>query len=99
MNQFKKIHGEVPNEPPREWNIQIPASNFKSRTSPPKISPVVSDIMERLNPHSIESGDVEVHPSEFPVQSNSESGPNPDTTLIKSVGYDEMDHLLQLFHS
>ena len=62
---------------------QPPEDQFKSRTSPTKISPVVSAIVGRLNPDAIDNGDVEVHPSYFPVESNSESAPDPDTTLIK----------------
>ena len=44
-------------------------------------------------------GSVEFHPSEFPVEFNSESVPDPETTPIKSIDDDEMDHLLELFHS
>ena len=58
-----------------------------------------SAIIGRLNHRSIDNGDVEVHPSEFPVEFNSESVPDPDTTPIKSIYDDEMDHLLELFHS
>ena len=50
--------------------------------------------MGRLNHNGIDNGDVKVHPSEFPFESNSESVPYPDTTLIKSIDGDEMDHLL-----
>ena len=60
---------------------------------------MVSAIMGRLNHHAIGNGDVEVHPSEFSVEYNSESVLDPDTTMIKSVYDDEMDHLLELFHS
>ena len=38
-----------------------------------------------LNHHSIDNGDVEFHPSEFPFEPNSESVPDPDTTPIKSI--------------
>ena len=62
MNQFNDIHGEEPNDPPRDWNRQTPADHFKSITSPPKISPVVSAIMGRLNNYAIDNGDFEVHP-------------------------------------
>ena len=65
----------------------------------PKTSHVVSAIMGRLNHHVIHNGDVEVHPSEFPVEFNSESIPDPDTPLIKSIEDDEMDHLLEFLHS
>ena len=67
-------------------------------TTPPKTSPVVSDIMGILNNHSIDNGDVEVHHSEFTVKSNLESVPDPDTTKTKSVDNNEMDHLLELFY-
>ena len=68
-------------------------------TFPPNTSPVVSDIMGRLNHHYIDNGDVEVQPSEFLVKSNSECVPDPDTTPIKSIDDDKMDRLLELFHS
>ena len=60
---------------------------------------MVSDITGRLNHHVIDNGDVEVHPSEYPFESTSESVPGADTTMIKSIDDDEMDQLLELFHS
>ena len=68
-------------------------------TSPPKTSPVVLYIMGRLNHNVMYNGDVDVNPSYFPVESNSESVPDPDTTRTKSIDDDEMDHLLEFFHS
>ena len=62
MNQLKALHGEEPTDPPREWKSQTPEGHFKPRTYPPKTSPVVSDIIGRLNHHAIDNGDVEVHP-------------------------------------
>ena len=73
MNEFNDLHGEEPNEPPREWNIKPPAAHFKSRTTPSIAIPVVSDITGRLNHCAIDNGDVEIHPSDFPVELNSES--------------------------
>ena len=99
MNQFNALNVDEPTYPPREWNIQPPEYYFKSMTSPPKNSPVVSAIMVRLNHHSIDNGDVEVHPSGFPFVSNSESVIYLDTTPIKSIDYYEMYHLFELFHS
>ena len=55
--------------------------------------------MGRLNHHAIDNVNFEVPPSYFPFESNSESVPDPDTTPIKSIYDDEMDHLLGLFHS
>ena len=54
--------------------------------------------MGRLNHHVIDNGDVEVHPSEFPVEFNSESVPDSDTTPIKAIDDYEMDNILKLFH-
>ena len=88
MNQFNALNCEEPNDPPRDWNIQPPASHFKSRTSPPKTSPMVSAIMGVLNHRAIDNGDVEVHPSYFPVESNPEYVLDPDTTPIKSIDDD-----------
>ena len=44
--------------------------------------------MGRLNHHAIANGDVEVHPSEFSVEYNSESVPDIDTTTIKLINND-----------
>ena len=61
MNQFNTLNGEEPNDPPREWKSQHPEAHFKSRTSPPKNSPMVLAIMGRLINHAIDNGDFEVH--------------------------------------
>ena len=55
--------------------------------------------MGRRNHHYIDNSAVEVQPSEFPAESNSEYVPDTDNTPIKSIDYDEIDHLLELFHS
>ena len=55
--------------------------------------------MVRLNHHAIYNSDVEFHPSGFPVEYNSEYVPDPDTTPIKSIHGDKMDHILEFFHS
>ena len=55
--------------------------------------------MGRLNNNSIDNGDFKCPYSEFPVEFNSESVTDPDSTPIKSIGDDEMDHLLEFFHS
>ena len=60
---------------------------------------MVLDIPGIINHHVIDNGDVKVHTSDYPVEFNSESVPDPDTTLIKSIDDDEMDHLLELSHS
>ena len=84
MKQFNALCGDEINKPPRECNSQPPVDHFKSRTSPTKTSHVFSAIMGRLNHSSIDNVDVEVHPSEFPFESNYECVPDPDTTPIKS---------------
>ena len=60
---------------------------------------MVSAITRRINNHAVDNGDVEIHPSEFPSESNSEYNPDMDTTLIKSIYDYEMDQLLECFHS
>ena len=55
--------------------------------------------MGRLNHHVIDNGDVEVHPSEFPVDFKSESVPDPETTTIKLIDDNEMDNLMKWFQS
>ena len=54
--------------------------------------------MGKLNHHAIDDGYVKIPTSDFPVESNYESVPDPDTTSIKSIDDDEMNHLLELFH-
>ena len=44
--------------------------------------------MGRLNHYSVDNGDVEVHPSDSPVEFNPELVPDPDTTPIKSIDDD-----------
>ena len=99
MNQFNVLHGDEPNEPPREWIRKPPAAHFKFRTSTSNTNLVVSAIMGRLNHHAIYNGDVKVHTSNFPVEFNSESVTDPDTTTIKSIDDNKIDHILELFHS
>ena len=52
--------------------------------------------MGKLNHHAIDNGDIT---SDIPVESSYESVPDPDTTPIKSIDDDKMDHLMELFHS
>ena len=52
--------------------------------------------MGQLNHHSIDNGDIT---SDVPVEYSYYSVPDPDTTPIKSINDDEMDHLLELSHS
>ena len=84
-NQLNALHGDEPKEPPIERNIQPPAAHFKSRTSPSITNPVISNIMGRINHHAIDNGDFKFPTSEFLVESNYESVPDPDTTKIKSI--------------
>ena len=91
MNQFNELHSNEPKEPPREWNSQPTAAHFKSRSSPSRTNPMVSAIMGKLNHHAIDNG--------VPVDSSYDYIPDPDTPPIKSIDDDEMDHLLEFFHS
>ena len=59
---------------------------------------MVSVIKGGLNQHDIYNDAVEFHPSYSPFESNSESVPDLETTLIKSIDDDEMDHILELIH-
>ena len=100
MTNFNDLHGNKTTNSPRECNIQPPSVHCKSLISPPKTSPVVSDIMEKINHHAIDYDDDEVQPSDYPPKSTSESFPDTDTTPIKSIDDDDdMDQLLELFHS
>ena len=98
-NQFNTIHCDKPEEQPREWNSQPPSAHFKSRSSPSINNPVISDIMGKLNHHAIYNSDVKIPTSDVPVESNYDSVPDPDTTPIKSIDDDEMNHLLEFLHS
>ena len=94
MNQFKTLPSYEPTDPPWECNIQPPAVHFKSWTTSRKASPVVSDIMGKLNNNYVDNGDVEVQPSEYPFELTSEFVPDPDTTPITSIDDDEMGQIL-----
>ena len=96
MNKFNALHGDQPKELPREWNSQPPAAHFKSSSSPSRTNPVVSAIMGKPNHHAINNGDIT---SDVTVESNYDSIPDLDITPIKSFDDDEMDHLLEFFHS
>ena len=47
----------------------------------------------------MDNSDVELYPSEYPSEYTSDSVPDPDITLIKSIYDDELGQLLYLFHS
>ena len=49
-----------------------------------------------LNHYSVNNGDID---SDIPVESNYDSVPDPYITPIESIDDDEMDHLLEFFHS
>ena len=83
MNQFKEIHGDEPTGTPIEWNSQPPEVHFKSRISYPKISPMVSAILEIPNHHSVDNSYVDIFPSYYPLEYTSESVPDPGTIPIK----------------
>ena len=51
---------------------------------------MVSTIMVKLDHHAIDNGDVEVHPSEYLFETNSEYVPYPYTALIKSINDGEI---------
>ena len=52
--------------------------------------------MGKLNHRAIDNGDIT---SEIPVESNYDSVTDPDTNPIKLIDDDEMDNLLEFFHS
>ena len=88
INQFNDLYVVEKNDPPRDCNSQPPAVHFRSRTSPPQISPLVSAIIWRLNYHDVNNGDVQVYPLEYPFEPTSEFLPYPDTTQINSIDDD-----------
>ena len=55
--------------------------------------------MGRLNNDYVDNGGIEVYPSEYPFESTPDSVKYPDNTPIKSTNNDEMDQLLEFFHS
>ena len=52
--------------------------------------------MGKLNHYAIDNGDIN---SDVPVESNYDSVTDLDTTPVKSIDDDEMDHLMEFFHS
>ena len=68
MNKFSTLHIYETTDLPIYWNSQPPSVHSKSRTSPTQTSPLVSAIMERLNHHDVDNGDVEVHPPDYPFE-------------------------------
>ena len=52
-----------------------------------------------LNHNDIDIFDVYIDSLEFPFEFYSEPVPDQDTTPIKSIDDDEMDHFLELFQS
>ena len=98
MDKLNSLRGGEPTGPQIKWSTQTPASHFKYQTSPPKTSPMVSAIMGRINHYAIDNGDVAVHPSDYPFKSTYKSFPYQDTTPIKPIDDDEMDHILEFFH-
>ena len=82
MKQLNYLHGNEPNEPPIEWNIQPSEVHFKSWNSSTNTITVVSTIIGRINNDALDNGDVEIYPSENPFESTSDSVTYPDTTPI-----------------
>ena len=99
MNQFNVLHGDEPTNPLIDCNRQTPDIHFKYRNYPPKTSPVVLALTGRLNYHDVDIGDVEVYPSEHPLESTSDSVPDQDINMIKSNDDYERDQLLKFLHS
>ena len=99
INQFDAFHGYKPTDTPIDWNRKPPEAHFKHLNSNPKTSPVVSAITGRLNHNVIDNGDVEVHSSEFPAESNSESVPDTEKNPIKSFDDYKIDYILEFFRS
>ena len=56
-------------------------------------------ITGRLNHRAVDNGDVEVYPSEYPFEHNSDYVPDPYTTPIKSIDDYEMYQIMEFFHS
>ena len=99
MNHFNTLNGDERYEPPIEWNSQPPTVQFKSRNSPTKNSPVVVATTGILNHCDIYNCGVEVYPSEYPFGYISKYVPDPDNNTTESIDDDEMDQLLEFFHS
>ena len=59
---------------------------------------MVLAIMERLNNRAVDNDDVEVYPSDYPLEYSSDYISKLDNTPIKSIDDDEMYQLLELFY-
>ena len=55
--------------------------------------------MGRLNHRAVDNGDVEINPSGYPFEYISESVPDTGITLIKSIVDNEIEPILEFFHS
>ena len=95
-NQFNAVHGNTQHEPPKEWTRTSPADRLKSPTSTTRSStdkrhsPVVSDIIGKLNHYAVDNGDIEVYPSDSIIYT--------DKMPIKSEDDDKMNHILEFLH-
>ena len=95
-NQFNEVHGNTQHEPTKEWTRTSPAAQLKSpnsttRSSTDKInSPIVSDIIGKLNHYAVDNGDIEVYPSDSMIY--------PDKTPIKSEDNNKMNRILEFLH-
>ena len=50
--------------------------------------------MGMMNNHAVDNGDVEVYTSYYTLEYTYNCAPYPDDTPIKSLDYDELDHIL-----
>ena len=55
--------------------------------------------MGRLNHRAVDNGDVEINPSGYPFEYISESVPDTGITLIKSIGDNDIEPILEFLHS
>ena len=67
---YNTVHGDKPNDPPKEWTINSPAVHLNYQTSTPRTSndkihiTVVSGLIGKMN-HNSGCGDIEVYPYKY----------------------------------
>ena len=80
MNQFNELHGDNTNKATKEWNIQV---HLKNHIYAQKRITMGSYIKGRINHHAVDNGDVDVYPSNYPLEYTSASVPDTNNKPIQ----------------
>ena len=58
MNTYNALHGDKPDESPRDWKSQPPTVHLKPCTPTYKTTSMVLGLIGRLNNYAADNGDV-----------------------------------------